>query len=691
MIDFLMGIAESLRDLINTIGEDAQYPVYFEFETLAYAIAILGVVIAIPLSALEISLIIYRRHERQARRVGRQMARGLVVLFGIALLAILLACVFIVPNYVFTRELPITATTEQLKPVELLQAKNNIRTATVQAFGGLVLLIGAFFTSRQIRLTREGQLTERFGKAIDQLGSDKLNVRLGAIHALARISKASRAERSAVVEILTEHIRTYSPRSPSRNGTRNILLSVGPASTSRLNGQEGPPTDVQLVMALLARRRIAIAANQAVTLSGVSLGGVDLPKAYLQKVTFRGSDLRGINLLKADLWRSDFEEASLQGAILERANLQRTSLKRTNIEGARLVSAFLKKADLRQSRLVEANLQSILLQGSDLQGTDLRRAHLNGASLSATRLVGTIFDGADLRKADFTGANAWFGGPRADSLLKNVSSLWASIWARSQWADSHWASSEWANLGRLKRFLIESPTLRLVLGGFISTWAARYLGGSGDSETPLVSFRGCDLRRAGFYGSYFPKADLQYAKLDHARISGGNFREARLTGATLRRTKLMGVSLRGAQLQGADMQGATLSRLESGYLPGRGRDVDLRGANLQGTNLRNADLRGAQLRTADLRNADLRNADLRGTDLRNADLRGARLQSADLRGTALLEADLRAADLRETQWRSRIFRRHSVLLEAAIADSMTQWPADLDVDEHGVITAMPSS
>jgi uncharacterized protein YjbI with pentapeptide repeats len=690
MIHFLMGIAESLRDLINTIGEDAQYPVYFAFSTLAYAIALLGIVIAIPLSALEMSLIIYRRHERQARRVGRQMARGLLLLFGMALLVILLACVFIVPNYVFTRELPAPAI-EQLKPAELLQAKNNIRTATVQAFGGLVLLIGAFFTSRQLRLTREGQVTERFGKAIDQLGSDKLNVRLGAIHALARISKTSRAERSAVVEILTEHIRSYSPWPPPRNRARNILLPIGLASTSRLNGQEVPATDVQLVMALLARRRIAIAANQAVILSGVNLGSVSLPKAYLQKVNFRGSDLRGINLSKADLWRSDFEEANLQGAILERANLQRSSLKRANLEGARLVLAFLKKADLRQSRLVEANLQSTLLPGSDLQGTDLRRADLKGAVLSATRLVGTIFNGADLRKADFTGANAWFGGPRADSLLKNVSNLWASIWARSPWAGSRWASSEWGNLGRLKRFLIESTTLRLVMGSFISTWAARYLGGRGDSDTPLVSFRGCDLRGAGFYGSYLPKADLQDAKLDHARISGGNFREARLTGATLRRAKLMGVSLRGAQLQGVDMQGATLSGRERRYLPGRGRDVDLRGANLRGTDMRNTDLRGAQLRSADLRNADLRNADLRGTDLRNTDLRGAQLRSADLRRTVLLEADLRAADLSETRWRSRIFRRQSVLLEAAIADSMTQWPGNLDVVEHGVIIVTPSS
>jgi hypothetical protein len=46
MIDFLIGVAEYLRDLINTIAEDAQDPVYFAFDTLAYVIALLGIAIA---------------------------------------------------------------------------------------------------------------------------------------------------------------------------------------------------------------------------------------------------------------------------------------------------------------------------------------------------------------------------------------------------------------------------------------------------------------------------------------------------------------------------------------------------------------------------------------------------------------------------------------------------------------------
>ena len=51
--------------------------------------------------------------------------------------------------------------------------------------------------------------------------------------------------------------------------------------------------------------------------------------------------------------------------------------------------------------------------------------------------------------------------------------------------------------------------------------------------------------------------------------------------------------------------------------------ADLRSANLSGANLSYADLRSADLSYADLRSADLRSADLSGANLRSADLSGA--------------------------------------------------------------------
>ena len=44
---------------------------------------------------------------------------------------------------------------------------------------------------RAFELTEQGQVTDRFTRAIEQLGSDKLDVRIGRIYALERVARDS--------------------------------------------------------------------------------------------------------------------------------------------------------------------------------------------------------------------------------------------------------------------------------------------------------------------------------------------------------------------------------------------------------------------------------------------------------------------------------------------------------------------
>src|ERR1051326_4057166 len=44
---------------------------------------------------------------------------------------------------------------------------------------------------RTHELTEQGQITDRYTKAVEQLGSDKLDVRIGGIYALERITRDS--------------------------------------------------------------------------------------------------------------------------------------------------------------------------------------------------------------------------------------------------------------------------------------------------------------------------------------------------------------------------------------------------------------------------------------------------------------------------------------------------------------------
>lgn len=72
--------------------------------------------------------------------------------------------------------------------------------AGVYAVGALIFTAPNFILSRHsvelarqtLKLTRQGQVTDRYTKAIDQLGADKLDVRIGGIYALERACSPAR-------------------------------------------------------------------------------------------------------------------------------------------------------------------------------------------------------------------------------------------------------------------------------------------------------------------------------------------------------------------------------------------------------------------------------------------------------------------------------------------------------------------
>lgn len=77
-----------------------------------------------------------------------------------------------------------------LQGKEKTDAINATRQTLLAAVGGSAVLAGLAFTARTYFLSRRGQLTDRYAKAITMLASDQTTERLGGIYALARIFRA---------------------------------------------------------------------------------------------------------------------------------------------------------------------------------------------------------------------------------------------------------------------------------------------------------------------------------------------------------------------------------------------------------------------------------------------------------------------------------------------------------------------
>jgi hypothetical protein len=326
----------------------------------------------------------------QRRRLAAWLV-GLLVLAGVVELAMQVwPLIWAMPERLHP---PLTeAQLRGLTPDQRLQRQqeqrrlqNQVRTTGVQGLVGLLALtgaaVGASVAWRQLQenrrhqqrseeLTREGQITDRYTKAVEQLGNDRgqLDVTLGGIFALERIAKDSPADRATIAEILTAYVRGHAPWPPTRPGQY-----VENAPLDRLPSLHERSPDVQAVLTVLGR----------------------MPPDERGHLDLRGTDLR-----KADLTGADLEEADLSGAHLELAHLDRAELFYANLAYAHLEGAW----------LLYSHLEGVNLSGASLRGAGFLRTHLEGADLSNTHLEANTLDMAYLEGARGNEGTGWPDG-----------------------------------------------------------------------------------------------------------------------------------------------------------------------------------------------------------------------------------------------------------------------------------------
>jgi uncharacterized protein YjbI with pentapeptide repeats len=273
--------------------------------------------------------------------------------------------------------------------LEGLKAQNEVRTTLLQGLGGIVLLVGAYFTWRQLHTAREGQITERYTRAIGQLGHAQLDVRLGGIYALERIARDSGVDRHTIGEVLTAFVRTHAPYQPTVDDAGRVL-----SEQSELKVRA---PDVQAIVTVLGRGGFAPPRRDG---DRLDLTGVDLRRASLDSPNLEGADLSYAHLERATLRGAHLKGAILRGAYLEGADLSDADLDDAQLSGAYLEGAILRGAylyaDFSYAHLESANLSFANLEGAYLGDADLKEARLYGARLNGARLTNAHLEGANL-------------------------------------------------------------------------------------------------------------------------------------------------------------------------------------------------------------------------------------------------------------------------------------------------------
>ncbi|MFO0165695.1 MAG: pentapeptide repeat-containing protein [Microcystis sp.] len=290
--------------------------------------------------------------------------------------------------------------------------------ATLSA--GIGLFVNYLNSQAEIQLIQERLITERFSKAVEQIGSGKEEVVIGGIYSLERIAKDSPKDQWTIMEVLTSYIRKNSPI-PS-----NIQQLEPEERQKALEKLPSVSIPVQAALTVIGRRKVEndqAGDNLAETTYFNKTKILDLSQTNLREANLILANLNGANLNGANLIGANLIGAYLNGAFLVQANLIGANLNRAILNGANLIGANLTGAELFGANLKEAGLF-----GAELNGANLIVANLDGANLDGAELNGANLDGANLNGAILNGAEGL--NP------KQIKS--ACFWEKAIYTESKW-------------------------------------------------------------------------------------------------------------------------------------------------------------------------------------------------------------------------------------------------------------
>jgi uncharacterized protein YjbI with pentapeptide repeats len=380
--------------------------------------------------------------------------------------------------------------------------QNGIYTNLIQAFGGLFVVVTAYLgyenfkigkrtlgiagdrldldraaSQQTLKISEDKQTTERFSNAIEHLGHETVDIRLGGIYALEQIAINSPKYHWIIIEILSAFIREKSTLN------KPDISGIIPVQELRV--------DVKACVTVICRRTINQDESKIIDLRRVYLENIEIDK----KANLHKADLREANLHKADLSEADLSEAILNGTNLGEANLNEAILYKAKLNKAILNKAILNKAILNKAKLKEANLREAILHGANLSEATLNGASLIQAELHKATLCKAILDYASLDGATLSGAKlieVHLSGATLNGAIMHETNL---IRANLTGADLRGADLRGADL------------------------------------------RGADLRGADLTGAKLIKVNLRGADLRKADLTGVDLCEADLCGADLREAK----------------------------------------------------------------------------------------------------------------------------------------------------------
>lgn len=289
---------------------------------------------------------------------------GIAALSIAALLGLMVA-IQVVPEWQVRRaNVHSSGTIPEAKPTaaDVAALENEMRKTLIQIVGGAFAIIALYFTYRRVKVSEQGHITDRFTKAVEQLGATtaenkpNLESRLGAIYALERIAIDSPRDHWTIMEVLTAYVRQNTAMQASENPAADIT---------------SPTTDIQAILTVLGRRPRG---NKREKDRSLNLQNCDLNRGDFSKANMDGADFSGSLLREASFYSGSFRHAKFSRVKAERTTFQSADLQFSDFDSAELKQASFENADLSLANFDFANVAEARFAFADVDPSSFQNA-----------------------------------------------------------------------------------------------------------------------------------------------------------------------------------------------------------------------------------------------------------------------------------------------------------------------------
>ncbi|MEU4511810.1 pentapeptide repeat-containing protein [Nonomuraea wenchangensis] len=272
---------------------------------------------------------------------------------------------------------------------DLAAAVDAVRGRVLAVATGLAALVAVYYTARNadtarrtFQLGERGHVTDRYGKAVEQLGSAQAPVRLGGLHALEQLAQGNPDPdfRQTIVDVICAYLRMPYIPPPDETGQAEPTEPTDPAEPRVVDG--GVPVDRDLH----EEHQVRLTAQRILS---THLRYQDPPAGRWRKQRTADPNGRHWAGIRLDLTGAALVDFDLSGCRVGDATFGRSAFTGTTRFGGMV---FTGSADFRKA-------------------TFTGRTSFDAATFSSdAEFGGVVFTGsAVFYKATFTGT-AWFGG-----------------------------------------------------------------------------------------------------------------------------------------------------------------------------------------------------------------------------------------------------------------------------------------